>query len=182
MCVCVCVCLCVCVCAGRQACIRAYVRVCAYLSNRALVPPRPTPSRQSSNTPCHDLMDEGRDSRQVHGDHYLVYHVTVSIIVMSAVPYAPLRFFCVQVPPPHDGRMLWITPSTKCLREELRRVPSHWANSWRYVCVGGGGCKRERCIHVWALVCIRACVCVPTCVTVYTCTVYMYALYVCICM
>ena len=34
---------------------------------------------------------------------------------------------------------------------------------------GGGGFKREQCIHVWALVCIRACVCVPTCVTVYTC-------------
>ena len=53
-----------------------------------------------------------------------------------------------------------MTPSTKCLKEELRRVPSHWAISWRYVCVG---CEREQCIHVWALVCIRACVCPYVC-------------------
>ena len=28
-----------------------------------------------------------------------------------------------------------MTPSTKCLNEELTRVPSYWASSWRYVCV-----------------------------------------------
>ena len=79
---------------------------------------------------------------------------------MSAAPYAPLLSFCLQVPPPHDRRMLWMTLSTKCLREEQTRVPSHWASSWRYVC---GGCERKRCIRVWALVCIRACVCPYVC-------------------
>ena len=49
-----------------------------------------------------------------------------------------------------------MTPSTKCLHEEQRRVPSHWASSWRYMCVG---CEREQCIRVWTLVCIQACVC-----------------------
>ena len=53
-----------------------------------------------------------------------------------------------------------MTPSTKCLNEELTRVPSHWASSWMYVCVG---CEREWCIRVWALVCIRACVCPYVC-------------------
>ena len=53
-----------------------------------------------------------------------------------------------------------MTPSTKCLNEELTRVPSHWASSWRYMCVG---CEREQCIRVWALVCIQACVCPYVC-------------------
>ena len=86
--------------------------------------------------------------------------MTESTIVMSTAPYAPLLSFCVQVPPPHDGRMLWMTLSAKCLYEEQRRVPSHWAISCRYMCAG---CERERRIHVWALVCIRACVCPYIC-------------------
>ena len=45
-----------------------------------------------------------------------------------------------------------MTLSTKCLREELRSVPSHWASSYRYMCVG---CEREQCIRVWALVFAR---------------------------
>ena len=62
--------------------------------------------------------------------------------------------------------MLWKTPSTKYLREELRRMPSHWASSWIYVCVG---C--ESAVHS----------CVSTGVYTSMCVycVYMYALYVC---
>ena len=65
-----------------------------------------------------------------------------------------------------------MTPSAKCLHEELRRVPSHWASSWMYVCVG---CEREQCIRVWALVCIRVHVCVP----MYASMLSLYMRYAC---
>ena len=64
-----------------------------------------------------------------------------------------------------------MTPSTKCLNEELRRVPSHWASSWRYVCVG---CERGS-----AFVCGHLCaykhVCVPMCASMLS----LYMRYVC---
>ena len=79
-----------------------------------------------------------------------------------------------------------MTLSTKCLREEQTRVPSHWASSWRYVCVG---CEREQCIRVWALVCIRACVCPYVCFyafSVHALCVHVnvcvyYSTYTCVC-
>ena len=68
-----------------------------------------------------------------------------------------------------------MTLSTKCLHEELRRVPSHWASSWRYVCVGcesevhlcvGTGVYTSMCVSLYVLLCflctcvMRACECV----------------------
>ena len=94
-------------------------------------------------------------------------HVTESTIVMSTATWTcPLLSFCVQVPPPHDRRMLWKTPSTKCLREELRRMPSHWASSWMYVCVG---C--ESAVHSYVSTGVYTSMCVYC--------VFMYALYIC---
>ena len=65
-----------------------------------------------------------------------------------------------------------MTPSTKCLHEELRRVPSHWGSSWRYV--------RGSSAFVCGYWCVYKHVCVPTCVTVYTCalSVCMFSEYV----
>ena len=97
-------------------------------------------------------------------------------VCVSTAPYAPLLSFCLQVPPAHDGTMLWMTLSTKCLHEELRRVPSHWACSWRYVCVG---CERKQCIRVWALVCIQACVCPYVCL--YAFSVHVLCVHVNVC-
>ena len=49
-----------------------------------------------------------------------------------------------------------MTLSTKCLNEELRRVPSHWASFWRYVC----GADVRGVMHS----------CVGMSVSVHTCT------------
>ena len=68
-----------------------------------------------------------------------------------------------------------MTPSTKCLHEELRRVPSHWAYSWKYV----GGDVRARCIRVWGLMCIQACVCPYVCI--YAFSVHVLCVHVNVC-
>ena len=67
---------------------------------------------------------------------------------------------------------------TNCLHEELRRVPSHWASSSKYVC---GGCEREPRIRLWALVCIRACVTVCTCTYGSLCSCFICACSVSVC-
>ena len=70
-----------------------------------------------------------------------------------------------------------MTPSAKCLHEEQRRVPSHWAISLKYMCVG---CVREQCIRVWALVCIQACVCPYVCFYAFSVHALCVHVYVCV--
>ena len=52
-----------------------------------------------------------------------------------------------------------MTPSIKCLNEELTRVPSHWASSWMYVCGADVRGAMHSCVGtgVYTSMCVSLC-------------------------